>query len=298
VARIRTIKPEFFLHEGLAELTPLHRLLFIGLWTLADKRGVLEDRPRKIKAALFPWEDCDVDAMLWDLADIGLVKRFEGLNAHGEMTDAISIVAFTRHQRPHPKESESDLPTMDGPVSREKKRQAGKGFSSIPSSPAGKGREGKEILDSGKETSANAVAAVGGMAAPPSFLAGAHPGRRAEDRTNPNDTIRDKLEKIWTQKRGRPPSPGWWSDRAFRPAFEAAGGDGAEVLRVFAAALDREFPLLTRLSDLAKHWDAYAATRMPERRGGPNARATQSDKDWGDVAPQEDTHELFESGVG
>src|SRR5687768_4523414 len=81
VARIRTIKPEFFLHEGLAELSPLHRLLFIGLWTLADKRGVLEDRPRKIKAALFPWESaCDVDAMLWDLAEAGLIRRFVGPN--------------------------------------------------------------------------------------------------------------------------------------------------------------------------------------------------------------------------
>jgi hypothetical protein len=290
VARIRTIKPDFFLHEGLAELTPLHRLLFIGLWTLADRDGRLEDRPRRIKAALFPWDDCDIDALLADLDAADLIQRYE---ANGDAY--IAIPSFQKHQRCHPKETSFGLPA---PQSREKNRQAGKGFSSIPSSPAGKGREGKEILDSGKETSANAVAAVGGMAAPPSFLAGAHPGRRAEDRTNPNDTIRDKLEKIWTQKRGRPPSPGWWSDRAFRPAFEAAGGDEAEVLRVFAAALDREFPLFTRLSDLAKHWDAYAATRMPERRGPPNARATQSDKDWGDVAPQEDTHELFESGVG
>ena len=32
--RIRHIKPEFFKHEGLAEIDPLARLLFEGLWCM------------------------------------------------------------------------------------------------------------------------------------------------------------------------------------------------------------------------------------------------------------------------
>ncbi len=145
MARIRTIKPEFFLHEGMAELSPVNRLLFIGLWTLADRQGRLEDRPKRIKASIFPYEEADVDAMLATLDEAGHIHRYE---ASGEAY--IDIPGFSRHQRPHPKETSFALPE---PPSREKKRQAVKRFSTIPSSPAGKGREGKESLDNGKEIS-------------------------------------------------------------------------------------------------------------------------------------------------
>ena len=40
MARIRTIKPQFFLNEQLAMLGFADRLLFIGLWTQADKAGL------------------------------------------------------------------------------------------------------------------------------------------------------------------------------------------------------------------------------------------------------------------
>ena len=36
MARTRSIKPSFFKNEYLAECEPMARLLFVGLWTLAD----------------------------------------------------------------------------------------------------------------------------------------------------------------------------------------------------------------------------------------------------------------------
>jgi hypothetical protein len=48
MARSRNIKPGFFTNDELAECHPLGRLLFAGLWTIADKRG-LDDRPKKLK---------------------------------------------------------------------------------------------------------------------------------------------------------------------------------------------------------------------------------------------------------
>jgi len=48
--RIRTIKPEFWKHDGIAELEYATRLLFIALWCIADRRGRMEDRPKRIKA--------------------------------------------------------------------------------------------------------------------------------------------------------------------------------------------------------------------------------------------------------
>lgn len=134
MARIRSIKPDFFLHEGLAELSPLHRLFFVGLWTLADKEGRLEDRPKRIKAALMPWERCDVEKLLTDLSAGGFIVRY----SIGDL-DCIAIPNFAKHQRPHPKESTYDLPPPPEPgkntASREIKRQEIKTPTPIPSSP-------------------------------------------------------------------------------------------------------------------------------------------------------------------
>lgn len=105
MARIRTIRPEFFLHETLAELPPITRLAFIGLWTLADREGRLEDRPKRIRASLFPYEDVDADAIIGDLASAGFVVRYA---VNGERF--ISIPAFTKHQHVHVKEPSSTIP--------------------------------------------------------------------------------------------------------------------------------------------------------------------------------------------
>lgn len=111
MARIRYIKPEFFLHEGLAELSPFHRLTFIGLWTLADRMGRLEDRPKRIKANLFPYDNVDMPAVLRDLEQGGFIVRYEtgGLAC-------IAIPSWPKHQRPHKRENPSTLPPPPGHV--------------------------------------------------------------------------------------------------------------------------------------------------------------------------------------
>lgn len=64
MARARNIKPGFFANEDLAECDPLARLLFAGLWCLADREGRLEDRPKRIRAELLPYDSCDADELL------------------------------------------------------------------------------------------------------------------------------------------------------------------------------------------------------------------------------------------
>jgi len=107
MARIRTIKPEFFKNEELAELPAIVRLLFIGLWTQADKEGRLLDRPKRIKAELFPYDSIDIDKELSRLQSAGFIKRYEV----GELK-VIHINTFTKHQRIQGNEahSESALP--------------------------------------------------------------------------------------------------------------------------------------------------------------------------------------------
>lgn len=108
MARARNIKPSFFANDDLADIDPLGRLLFIGLWTLADREGRLEDRPRRVKAEVLPYDDCDVDGLLDDLQRHGFIQRYE---SGGERF--IQVVNFTKHQNPHVKESASSIPAPD-----------------------------------------------------------------------------------------------------------------------------------------------------------------------------------------
>lgn len=105
MARARNIKPAFFSNEDLAELPFESRLLFIGLWTLADKAGRLEDRPKKIKFQLFPGDDLCMEALLESLAVGGFIIRYEV-----EGRGYIQVTNFLKHQNPHHKEQESELP--------------------------------------------------------------------------------------------------------------------------------------------------------------------------------------------
>jgi hypothetical protein len=105
VARIRTIKPDFFSNEQIGQLSAEARLLFIGLWTLADREGRLQDRPVRIGAQLFPYDAWPIGDLLENLDEANLIWRYE---AQGRK--CIQIINFTKHQWPHPKETKFDLP--------------------------------------------------------------------------------------------------------------------------------------------------------------------------------------------
>lgn len=108
MARSRNIKPGFFKNETLAECTPLARILFAGLWCLADRAGRLEDRPKRIRAELLPYDDGSVDDMLNELHQAGFILRYE---MDGKRL--IQVVNFAKHQTPHHKEPASIFPGMD-----------------------------------------------------------------------------------------------------------------------------------------------------------------------------------------
>lgn len=106
--RARNIKPGFFKNEQLPDCDPLARLLFIGLWCMADKRGRMEDRPRKIKLEILPCDNCDIEALLEQLQSCGFICRYE---VGGRRY--IQVINFDRHQHPHHKEPDSMLPAPD-----------------------------------------------------------------------------------------------------------------------------------------------------------------------------------------
>ncbi len=108
MARTRNLKPAFFDNEVLAELGPYAMLLFAGLWTIADREGRLEDRPKRIKAKLFPYTDVEVEPLLNSLNSNGFIYRYV---IEGETF--ICIPTWHKHQTPHQKEQASIIPAPD-----------------------------------------------------------------------------------------------------------------------------------------------------------------------------------------
>ena len=117
MARIRSLKPDFFEDEDLAELPFWVRILFEGLWCHADKAGRLEDRPLKLKAKIFPYDKVDIEKGLVLLAEpkqhspqhLPFIVRYE---ADGERY--IQILTWEKHENPHHTEKESEIPPFNG----------------------------------------------------------------------------------------------------------------------------------------------------------------------------------------
>lgn len=110
MSRARNIKPGFFKNDLLAECSPLARILFAGLWCEADREGRMEDRPKRLKADILPYDDCDLDELLNDLASRGFIVRY--------VVDGIGYIAipeFKKHQNPHVKEAASSIPAPNKP---------------------------------------------------------------------------------------------------------------------------------------------------------------------------------------
>lgn len=105
--RSRNLKPVFFLDEDLADFGPLHQILYWGLPCLADAAGRLEDKPRTIKASIFPFYDADVHTMLDDLATVPYLSRY--------IVSGSRVIQIHEHEKlytPHKNEPESSLPAL------------------------------------------------------------------------------------------------------------------------------------------------------------------------------------------
>lgn len=109
MARIRTIKPDFFRHEELYQAEeesglPL-RLGYIGLWTVVDREGRFKWRPREIKLDICPYDDLDFEKVLDSLAEYGFVVKYQVEEEYFGF-----IPTFLKHQVINPRETKSKIP--------------------------------------------------------------------------------------------------------------------------------------------------------------------------------------------
>lgn len=105
MARIRSLKPEFFLDSKIGKKGPFTRLFFQGLWIHADREGRLEEDQERLKVQILPYDKIEVEELLKDLQG-EFITRYE---ASGKRF--IQINNFKRHQHPHPKEPDSEIPS-------------------------------------------------------------------------------------------------------------------------------------------------------------------------------------------
>lgn len=103
MARTRQIKPSFFTNEVLGTVSPLGRLLFISLWGLADRNGLLEHRPERLKATVLPYDDCDINSLLQEL-------NGKFITIYGPGGKYIKIHNFSKHQHIFKDEPASNIP--------------------------------------------------------------------------------------------------------------------------------------------------------------------------------------------
>lgn len=145
MARIRTIKPDYFRHEGLQDLEAANpgkhtMLTFAALWGHCDKAGRFIWKPRTLKLDILPFLDFDMAQTLHLLWQSGFVRKYvvDGVE-YGE------ISSFEKHQRISGKEAQEpekypepiEYDTGSAGEAQEKQQglQEGKGI--------GIGREGK-----------------------------------------------------------------------------------------------------------------------------------------------------------
>ncbi|MEV8477865.1 hypothetical protein [Streptomyces sp. NPDC051173] len=115
MARIRTVKPEFFTSLTIADLPMTARLTFIGLWTHVDDDGRCVDEPRLVRAAVWPLDDrtaADVEDDLRHLHDASLIVRYEHSGRR-----YLAVRSWREHQRiDKPKPSKLPPPNAGNPL--------------------------------------------------------------------------------------------------------------------------------------------------------------------------------------
>lgn len=104
MARIRSVKPEFWIDEKVVDMGPITRLLFIGLWNFADDQGYIDDKPRRIKMQVFPGDDFDVEPLLDELVAAGLLVRYDS---------PVGPVLHVRNWDKHQKVDRASSPRFD-----------------------------------------------------------------------------------------------------------------------------------------------------------------------------------------
>lgn len=111
MARIRTVKPEFWTSAQVMECSPMARLLFIGMWNFADDAGRMAYSPKTLKAQIYPSDDITVDDVARLVAELS--TNFLIFIYNIENKDYLQVTGWTHQKIDKPKASKLPAPVVD-----------------------------------------------------------------------------------------------------------------------------------------------------------------------------------------
>jgi len=208
MARIRSIKPEFFTSEAIAALPLSARLTFIGLWTYVDDNGVGLDNELLITAAIWPLERDNLETLartredLASLSRAGLVSRYQD-----SRKSYVHVTSWTEHQKvDHPRKPRYPLPSEAHTVVDLASRNG-----SVDQTLATDSRESREGLDPEQGSG------IRDQGNPPSPPAGGKRGGR-QNYDYDSDPIFNHFWSVFPKKKGKPAAYAAWQKALSRGA--------------------------------------------------------------------------------
>lgn len=121
MARIRSLKPEFWTSEQVVECTRDARLLFLGMLNFADDSGVLPGSVRRLRMQVFPGDDMTLEFLRGLVNELLRVDLLQEYDVEGRVY--WRITGFKAHQwvaRPTYRH-----PLPDGTVPKSQRRKQG-----------------------------------------------------------------------------------------------------------------------------------------------------------------------------
>ena len=182
MARIRSIKPEFWADFPIARLSRDARLLYIALWNFADEHGRLAGDPRLVKGQAFPYDDdlsADaIDVLLDELADAGKVLRYIDAGA-----PYLHLARLDKHQRLEPGKVPSRFPEPppSGPAGGPPRGRAHESERRTDKSARGSDESGQISAPQGVDDAETAMQTADAQVSDPSQVRADESARRADE---------------------------------------------------------------------------------------------------------------------
>ena len=98
--RARNIKPAFFKDAKVVSCSFAARLLFEGMWCIADYKGRFKYVPIEVKMELFAADDVNIDELTGELVTAGLIEKYTDRSG----STLVQVLGFEKHQNPHQNE--------------------------------------------------------------------------------------------------------------------------------------------------------------------------------------------------
>lgn len=107
--RNRQVHPDFWKSDTAGELDFFGRLLFVALWCMADREGLVLYRPRRISVEAFPFDGISGEQIVAAVDKMKSLGMVEELSNPSEKRKCLKVVNFKEYQTIHPKEAKSKL---------------------------------------------------------------------------------------------------------------------------------------------------------------------------------------------